>query len=360
MKGMSFMKKLRVAIIGQGRSGRDIHGKFFLSPENDRYEVVAVVDQLEKRRLRAEKEYGCEVFGDYRQLYGRDDIDLVINSTFSHLHYHVTMDLLTHGFNVVVEKPFSARYEECQAMIRAAKEHNVMLCVFQQSHFAPYYRRIREILDSGVLGRPVQISIHFSGFARRWDWQCSQRFYGGSLRNTGPHPLEQALDILDSDEMPPVFSKLDRVNSFGDAEDYCKIIMTQPGKPLIDLEISSCDAYNDYNYNIQCSHGSLRATLSHIKYQYFTESEAPSQRMTLEPLEHADGTPAYCGETLAWHKFEEDLTGSAFDVAVKCYYDNIFDHLVNGAPLIIRPEKIAQQIALIEEVHRQNPMPIRF
>lgn len=354
------MKKLRVAIIGQGRSGRDIHGKFFLSPDNDQYEVVAVVDELEKRRIRAKEEYGCDVYASHRDLFDRKDIDLVVNSTYSHLHYHVTMELLTHGFNVVVEKPFSAHAEECRAMIRAAKENNVMLCVFQQSHFAPYYRRIHEILESGVLGRPVQISIHFSGFARRWDWQCSQRYYGGSLRNTGPHPLEQALDLLDSDKMPVIASRLDSVNSFGDAEDYCKILMMMPGKPVIDLEISSCDAYNDYNYNIQCSRGSLRATLSHISYQYFCEEEAPQQQLTLQPLEHEDGTPAYCSEHLTWHRFEEDLTGSAFDVAVKRYYDMIFAHLVNGEPLIIRPEKITQQIALIEEVHRQNPMPIRF
>ena len=354
------MKKLNVAIIGQGRSGRDIHGKFFRSSENDKYQVVAVVDQLEKRRIRAKEEYGCDVYSDYRELYGRKDIDLVVNSTFSHHHYPVTMDLLTHGFNVVVEKPFSAHVEECDAMIRAAKENNVMLCIFQQSHFAPYYRRIHEILESGVLGRPVQISIHFNGFARRWDWQCSQRFYGGSLRNTGPHPMEQALDLLDSDEMPSIVSRLDSLNSFGDAEDYCKVLMLQPGKPVIDLEISSCDAYSDYNYNIQCSRGSLRATLSHINYKYFCENEAPEQKFTFEPLEREDGTPAYCGEKLQWHEFEEDLTGSAFDVAVKRYYDNIFDHLTNGAPLIIKPEKIRQQIAVFEEIHRQNPMPIRF
>jgi hypothetical protein len=38
------MKKMRVAIIGQGRSGRNIHGKFFLDPMNDFMEVVAVVE----------------------------------------------------------------------------------------------------------------------------------------------------------------------------------------------------------------------------------------------------------------------------------------------------------------------------
>lgn len=355
------MKKLRVAIIGQGRSGRDIHGAFFRSEENEKYDVVAVVDALADRRERAKAEYGCDVYDDYRKLYDRKDIDLVINSTFSHMHYHVSMDLLTHGFNVVVEKPFSAHKEECAAMIRAAKEHNVMLCVFQQSHFAPYYRRIREILDSGVLGRPVQISISFNGFARRWDWQCSQRFYGGSLRNTGPHPMEQALDLLDMDELPQVISRLDSVNSFGDAEDYVKILLLAPNKPVIDVEISSCDAYNEgYLYKIQCSRGTLRAKMNEITYQYFVPEEAPEQHLILEPLCKPDGTPAYCGEKLEWHKEVEEVVGTSFNAAVKAYYDNIYEHLTEGKELIIKPEKIMQQIELMEEVHRQNPMPIRF
>jgi len=354
------MKKLNVAIIGQGRSGRDIHGAFIKSEANEHYKVVAIVDELADRRERAKEEYGCDVYASHTDLYARSDIDLVINASYSHLHYPVTMDLLTHGFNVVVEKPFCERVKEAEAMIRAAEEHNVMLCVFQQSHFAPYYRRIREIMDSGVLGRIVQISIHFSGYGRRWDWQVSQRYCGGHLRNTGPHPLEQALDILDSDELPAIHSRLDRVNSFGDAEDYAKVLMLMPGKPVIDVEISSSNAYSDYNYLIHADRGSLKATLNHIEYRYFKAEEAPEQHFTFDPIRKPDGTPAYCREELKWYQFEEELMGTAFDAAVKSYYDNIYAHLTNGEELIIKPRKIAQMVALFEEVHRQNPLPVRF
>lgn len=48
------MKKLRVAIIGQGRSGRNIHGAYFLSELNEKFEVVACVDEIPLRRLVAE------------------------------------------------------------------------------------------------------------------------------------------------------------------------------------------------------------------------------------------------------------------------------------------------------------------
>ena len=354
------MKKLRVAVIGYGRSGQDIHSKFFASANNDKYEVIAVVDELDFRREQAKARFGCEVFADYHEILDRKDIDLVVNATYSYQHYPVALDFLKAGFNVVTEKPFAVHADDCQAMIDAAAENNVMLCVFQQSHFAPYAKRIREILASGVLGRIAMIKIQFSGWARRWDWQCSQRFGGGCLRNTGPHPFEQALDLLDSDEMPQVVSRLDIVNSYGDAEDFCKALLLMPGKPVIDVEISSCNAFADFTYNIQGQYGSLKATMSAIDYKYYNPADVEDPKLTLESLRGANNEPRYCGETLPWKVEHEDLTGSAFDTAVKAYYDNIYDHLTTGAELVIKPAKIKQMIAVMEEIHRQNPLPEKY
>ncbi len=351
------MKKLNAAIIGQGRSGRDIHGRYFLSEAGkERYNVVAVADRIEARRARAAQEYGCDVYEDYMDILRRDDIDVVVNSTFSYLHYPVTMDALRHGKNVVSEKPFSKFAIECEDMIRTAKENDVTLTVFQQSRIAPYFTRICEILDSGKLGDIAQITIHFSGYSRRWDWQTSRRYYGGCLLNTGPHPLDQALHLLNTDDMPNVFSVLKRVNSAGDAEDYAKVILTAPNRPLIDLEISPADAYNDFTYRIHGSRGSLTATLSKIKWKYFDEKPMPA--FTFEPLTGADGlSPAYCSEKLTWNEFEEDMTGSPFDYAPTKYYENLYNHLVNGEEILIKPEKIVQQIRVIELIHAQNPLP---
>ncbi|MGN1346864.1 MAG: Gfo/Idh/MocA family protein, partial [Eubacteriales bacterium] len=342
------MQKLNVAIIGQGRSGRDIHGRYFLSEEGvQRYHVAAVADTIEARRNRAAQEYGCDVYEDYREILKRSDIDVVVNSTFSYLHYPVTMDALRHGKNVVSEKPFSKFAIECEDMIRTAQENDVTLTVFQQSRVAPYFLRIREILDSGKLGDIAQITIHFSGYSRRWDWQTSRRYYGGCLLNTGPHPLDQALQLLNTDDMPNVFSVLKRINSAGDAEDYAKVILTAPNRPLIDLEISPADAYNDFTYRIHGSRGSLTATLSKIKWKYFDEKPMPA--FTFEPLCGADGlSPAYCSEKLNWNEFEEDMNGSPFNYAPAKFYENLYNHLVSGEELLIKPEKIVQQIRVIE------------
>ena len=105
------MKKLRAAIIGQGRSGRDIHGAFFKTGRNEYIEVVAVVEFDPKRRERALQEYpGCVVYEDYHALFERKDIDLVVNASYSDTHYSITKDLLGHGFHVLVEKPFARNY----------------------------------------------------------------------------------------------------------------------------------------------------------------------------------------------------------------------------------------------------------
>ena len=64
------MKKLNLAIIGQGRSGKDIHGKYYVSDKNVYYNIKYVVELDEHRREVAKEMYpGCEVLSDYKELY---------------------------------------------------------------------------------------------------------------------------------------------------------------------------------------------------------------------------------------------------------------------------------------------------
>lgn len=353
------MKKLNVAIIGQGRSGRDIHGAFFRSEANEKYNVVAVVDAIEERRERAKAEYGCDVYADYHELFGREDIDLVVNSTFSYMHTPVTIDLLEHGFNVVCEKPMAKTYEDGCRMIAAAKKSGKMFNVFQQSRLAPYYVKLKEILADGRLGEIIQISIFYSSFGRRWDWQTAQGFTGGSVRNSGPHPLDQAMDLLGFPEDVTVFSKLACVNTWGDAEDYAKIVMTVPGKPLVDVEISSCAAFCPYTYNIQCKNGCLVATTNEITVKWFDPEKAPEQKLILTPLFTAERTPSYCVEKLDWQEEKIAVTGTAFNSAVLKYYDMIYAHLTEGAPMEIVPEQVLPQLKVIDKIHAQNPLAVK-
>lgn len=356
------MRKLKLAIIGQGRSGRDIHGKFFKSENNDIFEVAVVVEADERRRTRALEEYpGCIVCSDYKELFDLEGIDLVVNDTYSQMHYEITKDLLEHGFNVLVEKPFARTYYECSDLIRLAKEKNVVLAVFQQTFLAPFYLETKKILETGKLGEILQISIRYNGLARRWDWQTLQSKMAGSVYNTGPHPIGIALDLLDFDSNTRVvFSKLARALTSGDAEDYAKIILTAPNKPVVDMEINSTDPYSNYNLKIQGSRGTYLCTYNDYKMKYVVDGENPEKPVVSGSLMDEDGYPIYCGEKLITHEEEGTFTGSAFDVAVESFYRMLYDTLTTGAALKVTPEQAAHIINIIEIVHGQNPMPVRF
>ena len=354
------MKKIKLAILGQGRSGFSIHGRHLLT-DTERFKVVAVVDRLPERRRKAAELFGCSVFDDPSALHGMD-IDLVVNALPSPFHYPVTIDMLKSGFNVLCEKPATRTVELLDEMVSAARENGKTLAFFQQSRFAPYFTKVKEVIASGKLGRIVQISIAFNGFARRWDWQCIQDNIAGSLYNTGPHPVDQALNLLDGEEIPQILCKMDSANCFGDAEDYVKIIMTLPEKPLIDLEISSCDAYPWGTYKLMGTRGSLVGNMQHLDWQWFTEQEAPQQKLITTPLSTDDGKPAYCSEKLLWHKDSWDAKPdeNAFVFAVNAYYTNLYEHLTQGKALEVTAAQVRRQIAVICECHRQNPMPRRF
>ena len=356
------MKKLNLAIIGQGRSGKDIHGIYYRSDANQYFNVKYVVDADEFRRKRAEELYpGCTVFADYTELFERDDIDLVVNSTFSQMHYPITRDLLLHGKNVLVEKPFARSRYECDELIKIAEEKGLTLAVFQQTFFAPFYQFAYDLAKSGKLGDIKQISIRYNGFSRRWDWQTLQKKCAGSTYNTGPHPIGMALGFLDFDkDAKVVYSKLDTALTSGDADDYAKILIAAPGKPLVDVEISSTDAYSDYNVKIQGSKGTFKATTSKYDMTYICDGENPERPVIEGFLKSDSGDPIYCSENLIKHTESENFSGSAFDVGTATLYEQLYYKISENRPMTVTAEMAAAIISVIETVHAMNPLPLKF
>ena len=168
------MKTIRVAIVGQGRSGRGIHAEY-LQHVPGKFTIAAVADPLKDRRDRAVREFGCDAYASHKPLLRRNDIDLVVNATPSHLHVPYTLEFLNAGFNVLCEKPLAAKVKDVDRLIAAQKKRGTVFAVFQQSRYAPYFQQVRKVIDSGVLGDLVQVNIQFNGFNRRYDCRPSPR-----------------------------------------------------------------------------------------------------------------------------------------------------------------------------------------
>ena len=356
------MKKLNVAIIGQGRSGKNIHGVYFRSQDNTHYTVKYVVDADEFRRGVAEEIYpGCKTFARYEELFALDDVDLVVNASYSEMHYPITKELLLHGKNVLVEKPFGRSRYECDELMKIAKEQGVTLAVFQQTFLAPFYEFVYDTVKSGKLGEIKQIGIRYNGFARRWDWQTLQKKCAGSTYNTGPHPIGMGLGFLDFDpNTRVVYSRLDTALTSGDADDYAKILIAAPNKPLIDIEISSIDAYSGYNIKVQGTKGTLKATPTAYEMTYIVGGENPDRPVIEESLKDEGGNPIYCWEPLNKHVEGEPFNGNAFDVGTAKLYDQLYYKITEGRPMTVTPEMAAAVISVIETVHAENPLPLKY
>ncbi len=357
------MKKLNLAIIGQGRSGRDIHGAFLKGKNNTEFTVKYVVDADEARRERALKEYpDCRVFADYRELFACDDIDLVTNASYSDCHYPITMDLLAHGLNVLCEKPFCRTRAEADDMIAAAKKNDCLLAVFQQSFFAPFYQKAKDIIASGKLGVITQINLRYNDFARRWDWQTLQRRCAGGIYNTGPHPIGLALGFLDfHPQTELLYSQIGKALTSGDGDDYAKFLLTAPDHPLVDVEVRSNDPYSSYNLKILGTRGAFLSSVgSWWKMKYIVDGENPEKPVIDHFLANENGLPAYCSETLVTHEEEGSYDGSAFNIGTQKIYENLAGVLRGEEELIVTPEMARETIGVAEDAYKKNPLPILF
>ncbi len=349
------MKKLRLAIIGQGRSGMQIHGAYYSSDANKYYDVVYVADYDEKMREKAKKLYpACETLSDWREILDKD-VDIVVNASYSEMHYSITKELLEHGKNVLVEKPFARNRYECDTLMKTAKDNGAYLAVFQQTFLAPFYKEAKALCDSGKFGRILTVNIHYNSLARRWDWQTLQKKLGGSIYNTGPHPIGMGLGFLDySEDAKVVFSKLDLALTSGDAEDYAKIILTAPEKPIVDIEISSVDAFNDFTLKIQGTRGTFKCTPAKYSMKYIVDGENIERPYIEESIRDEKGDPAYCREELITHTEEGEYSGDAFGMATALFYESLYFALTEGKPIAVTPETAASVIGIIEKVHADN------
>ncbi|MBQ9783873.1 MAG: Gfo/Idh/MocA family oxidoreductase [Clostridia bacterium] len=357
------MKKMRVAIIGQGRSGRGIHGEYFLSEANKNIEVVAIVDALPERREKSMKEFGCDGYADYTELFARKDIDLIVNASFSHLHYAIAKDCLSHGYNVLNEKPFAKTVYECMDLIKTAEENGVLVTAFHQSLYGPTVLKVKEIIASGKIGNVKQINLRYNGFSRRWDWQTLQSFCAGGVYNTAPHPIGIGLDLIDWDPAAKVaYSHLDMALTSGDANDMAKIIIEAPGKPIIDIEVNSADGYAPKQIKILGDRGTVYSGVAgEVSVKYVVDEELEPRPVISTPLTNPEtGKPMYCGEKLPIHEESINADGDAFGAASHVYYTKLYDTIMNGAPLYITAEKAMKAIEIIEAVHAENPLPLKY
>lgn len=362
-------KIIRVGIAGQGRSGYGIHANW-LKKAGDLYQITAVADQLQERRNDAEKEFGAKTYSDWRELVKAGGFDLFINALPSPLHVTATIEALEAGCHVVCEKPMAANIADFDLMVAASEKTGKMLAPFQNNRFQPFFQKILEIARSGVLGEIIYVRSSWGNYARRWDWQTIQCNMGGALFNTGPHALDQALMLFGDKETPSVFCKMACHNEMGgDADDICAVTLSGKKSPQVEVLISGYLAYPQGDmYSISGTRGGLKGNPNSLTWKYYDKDQAPKQDFWKTWSEKRQ----YTSEKLPWienhweipaeiaHGNKSGYTIPSYEIAVKTFYDNIASAIRDGSELLITIPQVRRQIAVIEECHRQNPLPHKY
>ncbi|MEU8348641.1 MULTISPECIES: Gfo/Idh/MocA family protein [Streptomyces] len=158
--------------------------------------VTACADPHPRGREAARSLFGpgVPVYDDHRQLLDEARPDAVMVLTPDHLHTAPVLDALRAGVTVFAEKPLAITTEDCDLILRTARDTGSRLYVGHNLRHAPVVRRMRQLVLDGAIGRVRAVWCrHFVGHGGDFyfrDWHADRRNTTGLLLQKGAHDLD--------------------------------------------------------------------------------------------------------------------------------------------------------------------------
>jgi predicted dehydrogenase len=142
---------LRFGVIGYGYWGPNIV-RNLRSLEG--CQLIGVCDQSPKARKRIQTAHpGVPVYADSKGLMTDPEIDAIAVITPVWTHYELAKEALENGKHVFVEKPFTSSVKQAEELIDLAEKKNLKIMVDHTFLFTGAVRKIRKLLEEGVLGK---------------------------------------------------------------------------------------------------------------------------------------------------------------------------------------------------------------
>lgn len=214
---------IKIAIIGTGiiaASHIDAISKL------DCCEISALCDLNEARVKELAKSLSVPYFLDYRDIPDKVECDAVILNLPHGLHAPASVFFLERGIHVLVEKPMANTVAECEEMIAAEKRGGARLAVAHVQRFFKANRIIKNIVDSGELGKLCmyneQRSINYF-LDSRPAWFTNKKMSGGGIvMNYGAHAFDKLFYITGSKPVS-VSASADNLINERDVEGHAQI-----------------------------------------------------------------------------------------------------------------------------------------
>ena len=154
------MKKLSIACAGCGSRGRTY---LTLAAEQEEFHIVAGADPVPERvqyvkRISENPEFRS--FTTAVELLKEEKLaDVLLVSTQDEDHAGTCLKALEKGYDILVEKPIATNIEDVMAIEKLASNLGRRVMVCHVLRYTPFYRKVKEIIESGVLGEIVSVNM---------------------------------------------------------------------------------------------------------------------------------------------------------------------------------------------------------
>lgn len=218
---------INVAICSFGMSGKLFHAPFIhVHPGFNLYAC------WERSKKLVNEVYPAVIsFDDYDVMLADPAIELVIVNTPNNTHFSYTKKALEAGKHVIVEKPFVINVEEGEELISLAAEKKCLLSVYHNRRNDSDYKTVKKILDKELLGRIVEVEIHFDRYNLKLSPKKHKEAEGqgtGILFDLGSHLIDEALQLFGWPDA--VFADIRTVRALSKIDDYFELLLYYPGK----------------------------------------------------------------------------------------------------------------------------------
>ena len=174
------MKQLTAVIIGAGNRGL-IYGDYALKYP-DELKIVAIAEPDPERREFAARHYdlsGEALFNDWQDLFSHEKMaDIAMICTQDQMHVEPARAAMNRGYHLLLEKPLAPTKEECRELYNIYKESSSIVAVAHVLRSTPFFRTLKELLESGVIGpiRGIQHNenighLHYAHSYVRGNWR---------------------------------------------------------------------------------------------------------------------------------------------------------------------------------------------
>ncbi|MBP6591092.1 MAG: Gfo/Idh/MocA family oxidoreductase [Chitinophagaceae bacterium] len=217
------VKKPVTAITCGAGSRGNVYGNYAVQYA-DQLDIVGVAEPIPIRKQRYSSKHNIpesNQFNTWEDVFKRPKFaDAIIITTPDDLHYGPCMAALKMGYDVLLEKPISPSEKECRDILELAKKNNRIVAVCHVLRYAPYFVKLRELMNSGAIGEVISVQhmepiehTHMSHSYVRGNWHNSK----------ATTPIILAKSCHDLDILKWMVNKpSQRIQAFGDLKWFRK------------------------------------------------------------------------------------------------------------------------------------------